>query len=371
MLVPTRGKHVSAVTRTLRSVVKLPGRRRPVDLSHPARSPLGSSVENCVVYVDGHRQPGDPTPKDAVDRVRAKGHGFVWIGLHEPDPHALAPIAQLFDLHPLAVEAALRQAPRPRLEVFGDMAVAVFKPVAYAEHDELTSNCEIVESGEITVLTGPDYVVTVQHGRHGTLGPVRESLELQPELLSCGPSTVLHAVADQVVNECLDVADAILTDIDTVEADVFGDGGADVARVYHLKRELLELKRSVAPLTRPLQVLAEKPMLAVDPAIRPYFRDVADHQARVTEQINGFDELLNSILQANIARVTMAQNEDMRKISAWVAILAVPTMVCGVYGMNFDHMPELRWTYGYPVVLCVIVGVCLTLHRAFRRRGWL
>ncbi|MQY13633.1 Cobalt/magnesium transport protein CorA [Streptomyces sp. RB5] len=361
------------VRRTFRTVVRLPGRRRPVDLSHPVRSPLGSSVENCVVYLDGHRLPGDPTPQEAVHFVRARGAGFVWIGLHEPDAAEIAPVAKLFGLHPLAVEAALHRAPRPRLDVFGDMALAVFKPVSYADHDVLTSSCEVVESGEITVLTGPDYIITVRHGQHGTLGPVRESLERQPEQLAHGPSAVLHAVADQVVNDCLTVTDAILTDIDTVEADVFGEGNgrADAARVYHLKRELLELKRSVAPLARPLQLLAERPLPAVDPAIRPYFRDVADHQARVTDQINGFDELLNSILQANIARVTMAQNEDMRKISAWVAVLAVPTMVCGMYGMNFDHMPELRWTYGYPAVVAVTAVICFVLHRAFRRRGWL
>ncbi|MFC7219861.1 magnesium and cobalt transport protein CorA [Streptomyces polyrhachis] len=364
---------MSVVRRTLRSVVKLPGRRRPVDLSHPVRSPLGSAVENCVVYVDGARRPGDLEPQDAVRLVRTKGEGFVWIGLYEPSERAFAPIAELFDLHPLAVSAALEGGPRPRLEVFGDMALAVFKPVAYVEHAELTATCEVVESGEITVLTGPDYVITVRHGRHGTLGPVREGLEASPELLAHGPSAVLYAVADQVVSDCLTAGEGILTDIDTVETDVFGDNHAlaDVARIYHLKRELLELKRAVAPLARPLQQLAEKPMLAVDPAIRPYFRDVADHQSRAMDQINGFDELLLSILQANIARVSMAQNEDMRKISAWVAILAVPTMVCGVYGMNFDHMPELRWTYGYPAVLCVIAGICFTLHRAFRRRGWL
>jgi magnesium transporter len=159
-----------------------------------------------------------------------------------------------------------------------------------------------------------------------------------------------------------------------VETDVFspeGSRGADAGRIYQLKRELLELKRAVVPLGRPLQILATEPMRTVDPEIQAYFRDVADHLTRVIDQINAFDTLLDSILQAHLAQVTVAQNEDMRKITAWAAIIAVPTMVCGVYGMNFDHMPELRWRFGYPLVLAVIATACVVIHRGFKRNGWL
>jgi magnesium transporter len=191
--------------------------------------------------------------------------------------------------------------------------------------------------------------------------------------LAKGPSAVLHAIADHVVDDYLTVTDSVQADIDQVETDVFAETGArvDPGRIYQLKRELLELKRAVVPLSRPLEDLATRPIRAVDPEIQAYFRDVSDHLLRAKEQIAAFDELLNSILQAHLAQVTVAQNEDMRKITAWAAIIAVPTMVCGVYGMNFDHMPELHWRYGYGMVIGVISVACLTLYRGFRRSGWL
>lgn len=185
---------------------------------------------------------------------------------------------------------------------------------------------------------------------------------------------MLHAVADHVVDDYLTVTDAVQHDIDQVETAVFspqGSPSADAGRIYQLKRELLELKRAVVPLGRPLQVLATQSMRSVDHEIQAYFRDVADHLARVIEQITDFDALLDSILQAHLAQVTVGQNEDMRKITAWAAIIAVPTMVCGVYGMNFDHMPELHWRFGYLLALAVIATACLVIHRGFKRNGWL
>ncbi|MGW7406583.1 magnesium and cobalt transport protein CorA [Streptomyces sp. NPDC054833] len=359
----------------LRKVTGLARRsRRRVDLSHPARSPLGSSVVNCVLYRDGVRQPGTDTVEAAVRKVRRHGHDFVWLGLHEPTEAEFARVADLFDLHPLAVEDAVVAHQRPKLEQYGDVLFAVFKTVTYVEHEQLTATSEVVDTGEIMVFTGPDFVVTVRHGRHGSLGPLREDLEEHPEQLAKGPSAVLHAIADHVVDDYVSVTDTVQNDIDAVETDVFaakGGAKADAGRIYQLKRELLELKRAVVPLGRPLDTLSTKPLRSVDPAIRAYFRDVADHQARVTEQITGFDALLDSILQAHLAQVAVAQNDDARKITAWAAIIAVPTMVCGVYGMNFDHMPELRWRFGYPLVLGVIATACFLLHRGFKRNGWL
>ncbi|CAM5590011.1 Magnesium and cobalt transport protein CorA OS=Streptomyces chartreusis OX=1969 GN=CP983_32625 PE=3 SV=1 [Streptomyces chartreusis] len=184
---------------------------------------------------------------------------------------------------------------------------------------------------------------------------------------------MLHAIADHVVDDYLSVTDSVQEDIDEVETDVFAENGAraDPGRIYQLKRELLELKRAVVPLSRPLEELATGPIRVVEPEIQAYFRDVSDHLLRAKEQIFAFDELLNSILQAHLAQVTVAQNEDMRKITAWAAIIAIPTMVCGVYGMNFDYMPELRWTFGYPLVIGVISVACVVLYRGFRRNGWL
>jgi magnesium transporter len=357
----------------LRKVARLARRRPRVDLSHPARSPLGSSVVNCVTYRDGVRVPGGSDLVDAVERVRKNGDGFVWLGLHEPTDQEFAGIAELFDLHPLAVEDAVEAHQRPKLERYSETLFAVFKTVCYVEHEELTATSEVVNTGEIMVFVGKDFVITVRHGMHGSLGPLREGLEADPQQLAKGPAAVLHAIADHVVDDYLHVTDSVQADIDQVEMDVFAENGAraDPGRIYQLKRELLELKRAVVPLGRPVEDLATRPIRVVDPEIQAYFRDVLDHLMRAKEQIASFDELLNSILQAHLAQVTVAQNEDMRKITAWAAVIAVPTMVCGVYGMNFDHMPELHWRFGYPLVIGVMSAACLVLYRGFRRSGWL
>ncbi|AEY88708.1 MULTISPECIES: magnesium and cobalt transport protein CorA [Streptomyces] len=357
----------------LRKVARLARRRPRVDLSHPARSPLGSSVVKCVTYQDGVRVPGCADLVDAVRLVRKTGEGFVWLGLHEPTDREFAGIAELFDLHPLAVEDAVEAHQRPKLEHYGDTLFAVFKTVCYVEHEQLTATSEVVDTGEIMVFVGEDFVITVRHGRHGSLGPLREELEADPHQLAKGPAAVLHAIADHVVDDYLSVTDAVQADIDQVETDVFSENGArlDAGRIYQMKRELLELKRAVVPLGRPVEELATRPIRVVGPEIQTYFRDVLDHLIRAKEQIAAFDELLNSILQAHLAQVTVAQNEDMRKITAWAAVVAVPTMVCGVYGMNFEHMPELHWRFGYPLIMAVTAGACLAVYRGFRRNGWL
>ncbi|MFD4633421.1 magnesium/cobalt transporter CorA [Streptomyces sp. NPDC058284] len=357
----------------LRKMARLGRRRARVDLSHPARSPLGSSVVNCVTYRDGVRRPPDRDLVESVEQVRKSGDGFVWLGLHEPTEEEFADVADLFGLHPLAVEDAVHAHQRPKVERYDQTLFAVFKTVCYVEHAELTATSEVVDTGEIMVFIGREFVITVRHGRHGSLGPLREELEASPEQLAQGPAAVLHAIADQVVDDYLAATDAVQSDIDQVETDVFAPDGqrTDPGRIYQLKRELLELKRAVVPLGRPLQILATQPMRLIAPQIQAYFRDVDDHLKRATEQIAAFDELLNSILQAHLAQVTVAQNEDMRKITAWAAVVAVPTMVCGMYGMNFDHMPELHWQFGYPLVMSLIATACVALYRGFRRNGWL
>ncbi|UQX02855.1 magnesium and cobalt transport protein CorA [Streptomyces sp. RerS4] len=343
------------------------------------RDPSASSaVVDCAVYRDGRRVEGTAclSPREAMRRVREAG-GFAWIGLHEPTEAEFAGIAAEFGLHPLAVEDAVHAHQRPKLERYDDTLFTVFKTIHYVEHAELTATSEVVETGEVMCFTGPDFVITVRHGGQGSLKGLRHRLQGDPELLSRGPSAVLHSLADHVVDGYIAVAAAVQDDIDEVESDVFAAPakgavrGGDAGRIYQLKREVMEFKRAVSPLLRPMELLSERPMRLVDPDIQKYFRDVADHLARVHEQVIGFDELLNSILQANLAQATVAQNEDMRKITSWAAIIAVPTMICGVYGMNFEHMPELHWKYGYPMVMASIVGICFTIHRALRRHGWL
>ncbi|ANW18292.1 magnesium and cobalt transport protein CorA [Streptomyces clavuligerus] len=343
------------------------------------RDPSASSaVVDCAVYRDGRRLEGEScqTPREAMLRVR-EGGGFAWIGLHEPTEEEFAGIAAEFGLHPLAVEDAVHAHQRPKLERYDNTLFTVFKTIHYVDHDELTATSEVVETGEVMCFTGRDFVITVRHGGKGSLRQLRRGLQEDAELLAKGPSAVLHALADHVVDGYIAVAAAVQDDIDEVEIDVFSapakgkKRGSDPGRIYQLKREVLEFKRAVSPLLRPMQLLSERPMRLIDPDIQKYFRDVADHLARVQEEVIGFDELLNSILQANLAQAQVAQNEDMRKITSWAAIIAVPTAVCGVYGMNFDHMPELRWQYGYPMVLVSIAVICFTIHRTLKRNGWL
>ncbi|MET7650646.1 MULTISPECIES: magnesium and cobalt transport protein CorA [unclassified Streptomyces] len=372
-------RDLRAVVRPARPSLRKGGGRTDTGAYDTTRDPATpSAVVDCAVYRDGARvvytQP--PTPQEAMRQVRRDG-GFVWIGLHEPTEAEFAGIASEFGLHPLAVEDAVQAHQRPKLERYDDSLFTVFKTIHYIEHDRLTANSEVVETGEVMCFTGKDFFITVRHGGQGSLRALRHRLQDDPELLAKGPSAVLHAIADHVVDGYIAVADAVQDDIDEVETEVFSPGrkgtprGTDAGRIYQLKREVLEFKRAVSPLLRPMQLLSERPMRLVDPDIQKYFRDVADHLARVQEQVIGFDELLNSILQANLAQASVAQNEDMRKITSWAAIIAVPTMVCGVYGMNFDYMPELHWKFGYPVVMSAMVALCVGIHRTLKRNGWL
>ncbi|MEU3651780.1 magnesium and cobalt transport protein CorA [Streptomyces sp. NPDC032161] len=370
-----------SMIRDLRAAVR-PSLRRNNTIHHvydATRDPSASSaVVDCAVYRDGRRVEDGAcrTPHEAMLQVRKSG-GFAWIGLHEPTEEEFAGIAREFGLHPLAVEDAVHAHQRPKLERYDDTLFTVFKTIHYVEHAELTATSEVVETGEVMCFTGRDFVITVRHGGHGSLRALRHRLQDDPELLAKGPSAVLHSLADHVVDGYIAVAGAVQEDIDEVETEVFSTPtkgsprGSDAGRIYQLKREVLQFKRAVSPLLRPMQLLSERPMRLIDPDIQKYFRDVADHLARVHEEVIGFDELLNSILQASLAQATVAQNEDMRKITSWAAIVAVPTMICGVYGMNFKHMPELDWKYGYPMVLGVIGVVCFSIHRTLKRNGWL
>ncbi|MGI9092223.1 MAG: magnesium and cobalt transport protein CorA [Mycobacteriales bacterium] len=257
-------------------------------------------------------------------------------------------------------------------ERYDDTLFVVFKTVSYVEHEALTATSEVVDTGEVMIFLGSHFAITVRHGQHSALREVRARLQQDPDLLRLGPSSVLYAVADRIVDEYLRVTIEIEQDVDEVETSVFTPSRSqDIGRIYQLKREILELRRSVAPLAEPLRLLSGRRLTVVHEDIWEYFRDVHDHLTKVREQIAGFDELLTAILQACLARVTMVENEDMRRISAWVAIAAVPTAIAAIYGMNFKHMPELHWQFGYPIVMAVIIVICLVLYRGFRRNGWL
>ncbi|MEA3216807.1 MAG: magnesium transporter [Acidimicrobiia bacterium] len=321
-------------------------------------------IVDCAIYEAGRRVREPFTADEALKLARA-GHGFAWIGLYEPTAEEFASTARAFDLHPLAVEDAINAHQRPKLERYGDSLFAVFKPARYVDSKE------VVEIGQIMVFLGADFVVTVRHGLSGALSDVRSRLEADPERLLWGPGSVLHAVADKVVDDYLVVLRGLDEDIDQIEHDVFsGPRATHAERIFSLKREVLEFRRAVEPLEQPLAELSlgVKP---VDERAEDYFRDVHDHLLRVHEHLTAYATLLDSALHANVAQVGMRQNEDMRKISAWVAIIALPTMIAGIYGMNFEHMPELSWQLGYPVVLSFMALSSFLLYLNFKRRDWL
>ena len=336
----------------------------------PTRRPSSDPVVDCAVYVSGRRQ-APVRPEEAL-RVARESGGFVWLGLYAPTEAELGAIAGTYGLHPLAVEDAVYAHQRPKLEQYDDALFMVLKTTTYLEHEELTPTSEVIDTGEVMVFLGEDYVITVRHGEHSALRHLRQQLEQQRDLLCLGPSAVLYAVADLVVDGFVEVAEAVSEDVEELETSVFSpERSDDIGRLYQLKRELMQLRRAAAPLEVPLQKLAERHVDVVPAAMRSYFRDVQDHAIRVRDQVGALDELLSSILQASLARATLADNQDMRKISAWAGIIAVPTAIAGIYGMNFEHMPELEWRFGYPLVLLVILASCLLLHRGFRRNGWL
>ncbi|MGA6163996.1 magnesium/cobalt transporter CorA [Amycolatopsis magusensis] len=342
------------------------------DAPRPLPVPLSAYVVDCAVYDEGARLSGRWTHSEAIEEVRRRGSGFVWIGLHEPDEEQIQGVAETFGLHELAVEDAVHAHQRPKLERYDDNLFLVLKTVRYVEHESPTTANEIVETGELMAFLGKDFIVTVRHGNHSGLARLRRELDNEPERLHLGPAAVLHAIADHVVDHYLDVTDHLEEDIDEMEAQVFAPRSSVTAEtIYFMKREVLEMRRAVMPLATPLKRLAEGHSRLVPDEVRSYFRDVDDHLTQVTERVVNFDELLTTLVDATLAKITLQQNTDMRKITSWAAIIAVPTMGVGVYGMNFDYMPELHWKFGYPMVMGVILVVCLILYRIFRKNRWL
>jgi len=320
-------------------------------------------VDNAI-YVDGKRI-AEPHSLDETYQACRDQKGIAWIGLYRPTAEEFESVAQEFELHILSVEDALDAHQRPKLERYGDTLFVVLRPARYVDESET------VEFGETHVFVGKEFVVTVRHSEVPELGEVRRQLESDPELLRRGPEAILHAIMDKVVDDYGPVADGLENDIEEIEAQVFG-GSADVSRrVYDLSREVIQFQRAVDPLNDVLGALIRGENIEVDPEIRRYLRDVQDHAQQVSERLSGYRDLLQNILSVNLTLVSLSQNEQVKKISAWAAILFAPTLVGTVYGMNFDHMPELHWTLGYPFALALMVMISIVLYLSFRRSGWM
>lgn len=321
-------------------------------------------IMDCAIYRKGQRESVDGDLSDALDAARQNGDCFMWIGLHEPSREEFDEVADELKLHPLAIEDAVHAHQRPKLERYGDTLFVVVKTLRYLDE---TSDIEV---GEILFFLGADFIITVRHGEASPLSAVRARLEADPDMLRHGPWAVLYTVLDEVVDQYGTIAHEVETDIIDLERRVFSPQPQAVTPdIYTLKREVLEFRGAEDPLIPVLQEIV-KGRVDVSGTVE-YFRDVLDHLLRVDGQVDSHNELLTNVLNAHLAQVSMQQNEDMRKISAWAAILAVPTMFAGIYGMNFQHMPELHWEYGYALVIAVILALCIALYVWFRKHNWL
>ncbi len=321
-------------------------------------------IVDSAIYVDGRRA-AEPASLDETYEACRSREGVAWIGLYRPTAEEFESVAEEFELHPLAVEDALDAHQRPKLERYGETLFVVLKPARYLD------DVERVEFGEIHIFLGENFAITVRHGEAPDVGMVRQSLEADPELLRRGPEAILHAIMDRVVDDYGPVVGGLENDIQEIEAEVFG-GNANVSRrVYELSREVIQFQRATQPLKEVLSQLLRGEAIGVDDEVRRYLRDVQDHVLQVTERLAGFRELLQNILSVNLTMVSLSQNEQVKKISAWAAILFAPTLVGTVYGMNFDRMPELHWAFGYPFALLLMLLISVSLYLSFRRSGWM
>jgi magnesium transporter len=321
-------------------------------------------IVDSAVYVDGKRVVVPDSLEGIYETYREKD-GFAWIGLYEPTRDEFDSVAGEFGLHPLAVRDALRAHQRPKVERYGETLFVVIKAARYVEEKE------VVEFGEVHAFVGPDFVVTVRYGETNQLEEVRRSLEGRPDLLRKGPYAVLYAIMDRTVDDYVPVVDGLANDIDEIEVEVF-ESQPDVSRrIYELSREVIRFHQATQPLAGTLESLTQEETSDIDREVRRYLRDVQDRVLRVTDQAQGFRELLQNILSVNLTLASVNQNDQVKKISAWAAILIVPTLITGIYGMNFDFMPELHWAYGYPVALLLMLTISLILYWGFKRRGWL
>jgi magnesium transporter len=325
-------------------------------------------IVDCALYTRGKRHSSPLHLDDALESCRSSDDTFVWIGLHEPTHAEFDAVTSEFELHPLAVEDAIKAHQRSKLERYDDCLFLVFKTARYDDA------AEAIEFSEIQMFAGDRFVITVRHGQASALAPVRHQLEADPERLALGPIAVVHGILDRVVDDYRPVLDGLDHDILEIESQVFSPDRTNPAeRIYKLRRQVLDMYRNVEPLIEPLAQLqtGRHPFGAAEVELGPYFRDIHDHLRREVARIDIQRDLLSEVLNVNLTHVSVQQNEDMRRISGWVAIAAVPTMLAGLWGMNFEHMPELDEWWGYPLALMVMAGSAFFLFRWLRSRRWI
>lgn len=324
-----------------------------------------SGIVNCAAYAGGRRV-ADVQVKDIGDALKQQDC-FIWLGLHEPDEELLKQVQEAFGLHDLAIEDAHRAHQRPKLERYGDSLFVVLRTA------QMQGKPEDIHLGETHIFVGPRYVVSVRHGSSLAYTAVRQRCETMPRLLSQGPGFALYALMDFIVDQYFPIVDSLEDQLESLEEEIFDDivDRATTERIYELKRNLLRIKRCVSPLIDICNRLTSYDAALIPEASRPYFRDVYDHAIRLNEMVDTTRELLASALDANLSLISVSQNEVMKKLGAWVFILAVPTMIAGIYGMNFEFMPELKTPIGYPLALGAMIGLCGFLYCYFKRAGWL
>ena len=324
-----------------------------------------SSVINCVAYANGHRM--NTVQIDEISEVLKRPGQFVWIGLNEPDEALMAEAKEEFGLHELAVEDAHRAHQRPKIEAYADSLFIVLRTA------EMTKGQARVSFGETHFFLGSNFIVTIRHGSTLSYADVRARCESTPHLLSKGPSFALYAVMDSIVDQYFPIVHELSEELERTEEKVFSGkpNRETITQIYQLKRELLEVKRAVSPLIDICNRLMRFDLALIPEETRPYFRDIYDHAIRINEMVDNTRELLTSVLEVNFSLISVSQNDVAKKFAGWAAIIGVPTMVAGIYGMNFTFIPELHWHYGYPVVLLVTASLCILLYYRFKRSGWL
>ncbi|HYR91952.1 MAG TPA: magnesium/cobalt transporter CorA [Terriglobia bacterium] len=322
-------------------------------------------IVNCAAYCDGRRVA--TVPIEHISDHLGAPDGFVWIGLHEPGGELLKQIQDEFQLHDLAIEDALRAHQRPKLEAYGETLFIVLRTA------QMNSEHRRIEFGETHFFVGRNFLVSVRHGSSRAYTDVRTRCESMPQLLRKGPGFALYAVMDTIVDAYFPVIDALEEELQTLEEKIFGEKSSreTTEQIYQLKRQFVEVKRAVVPLIDICTRLMRFDVELIPEDTRLYFRDVYDHVIRINEMVDSGREILGTALEANFSLVSISQNEIQKRFAGWAAIIAVPTMIAGIYGMNFKFMPELNWHYGYPFVLGLTITICGLMYAVFRRAGWL